>query len=308
MCQTGFEIEVKGRDGWHPRSWFETMKKLKEYRSLMKNKGRTRCKSCDENRIWNPIIKECREKVKPNNFIYHIPQVSDSGKHYFFNIRRHYNSRVSALSFEIDVKNVTAIEGDVLVKVHLKAANQQIACDDGECFYKKLKDFKGVENRKCAFTQTIHNWVMHRASSKRYCSILNKFKSTNSVRWFTDLSYDKFYEEKSKTPYLKLNGAFIMRNWQPDYAITVELFNTSGNYDQFYISDLKYRIDYKGSGKDNKRYTETPAGDKIELIREKWNWETRQIPYSYKYIGTDKRMHVKKPKNSKEDFSYFQTN
>lgn len=304
-CDTGFEIQIKGKDGWKPRRWFSRMKKIREYRSLMYKPGKTRCRPCDHNHVWNPVIKECREKIKPNRFIYHVPQVSDSGKHYFFNIRRHYNQKVAALTFEMDIKNITAIEGDVLVKVHLQGANKQIPCDSGDCFYKRLKNFKGLDNKKCAFTHNIHNWVMHRNWNKRYCRHLNRYKTTNSVRWFTELTYDKFFD-KFKLPYLKVQGSFVMRKWQPDYAITVELFNPSGVYDQLFVSDLKYRIDYKGSG-GKRNMTKTPAGDTIELLRKSWDWNTRQIPYAYKYIGVDKTMKVKKPKKSKEDFSYYQT-
>jgi len=305
VCDTGFEVQVKGDDGWKPRRWYARMKKEDNYKKYMGAAHKTRCRSCDEKHIWNPVIKECRPKVKKNNFVYYIPPISDNGKHYFFNLRRHYNSKTAALTFEIDVKNTTMIEGDTLAKVTLKYANNQISCDDGECFYKKLKKYRGVENKKCRFTHTFNNWVMHRNNNLKYCKALKKFKRTNSVRWYTELNHKTHYEKKTKAAYIKLNGSFVMREWKPDYAIMVEIFNTAGNYDQFFISDMKYRIDYKSGGgvRESKLFT----GDTVEELRQKWNWDTRQANYNFRYVGADKRLPARKPPKSKEDFTYYET-
>ena len=88
VCDTGFEVQVKGDDGWKPRRWYARMKKEDNYKKYMGAAHKTRCRSCDEKHIWNPVIKECRPKVKKNNFVYYIPPISDNGKHYFFNLRR----------------------------------------------------------------------------------------------------------------------------------------------------------------------------------------------------------------------------
>lgn len=123
-----------------------------------------------------------------------------------------------------------------MAKVSLKSSNKQVACDDGECFYKNMKRFRGIENKKCRFTNNISNWVYHRNNNLRYCSWNRKYKRSNSVRWFTELSYNSRKDSKG-SPYLNLSGAFVMREWKPDYSLTLELFNTAGNYDQFYVSD-----------------------------------------------------------------------
>merc|ERR1711990_464427 len=85
----------------------------------------------------------------------------------------------------------------------------------------------------------------------------------------------------------------------------IELFNTAGNYDQFFISDLKYRIDYKSGG--GSRETKLITGATVEELRQKWDWDTRQAAYSFRYVGTDKRLPAKKPPKSKEDFTYYET-
>jgi hypothetical protein len=245
VCNAGYELQVKGKSGWKSRYWYEKTRKLKEYKKYWKSAKRVRCNTCGYNEVYSTVIKECRPKLKKAKFVYHIPQPSDGGKHYFFNVKRHYNSKVAAISFEMDLKNITRIDGDVLAKVSLKASDKQVACATGSCYYKKMRGYKGVENKKCRYTQTLHNWVMHRNNNLKYCGWNRKFKKSNSVRWYSDLNYDSFFDKTTQSPYLKLTGTFVMRTWQPEYSFILELFNTAGNYDQFYLGGFKYRIDYK---------------------------------------------------------------